>query len=205
MSDFNPRKKWRDAPAVFSLVETRDRYLRLLFLMALDCEKPEAGRHFWHPKANPKRWADRWLPRVPWRHDVAHDLFNGALRRQQLVSGGRRPRTLPIDWGGDAVWGEPAEPQHRAGESGASFSTRWRRWEATERRRLQDEPGMVEAKLIDFKHLRWLALKMHGATFDAIARSSAPDLRTAKRLDSRIRVVKRAIANANRRLQVTKT
>lgn len=201
MSDFNPRKKWRDAPAVFSPVEARDRYLRLLFLRVLAREKPEAVRHFWHPKANTERWADRWLPGVPWRHDVTRELFDAARPLRSKVVGARRPKVLPITWSGDGGWGEPLEPQKRDNEKGASFATRWRRWEAAERRRLQGTPGLVEAKPINPEHLRWLTLKIHGKTSEEIAHSSA-DLRTVKALDSRVRVVKRAIAKAAHRLQI---
>lgn len=192
-------KKWRDAPEVYAPREEADRWLRCLFLQVLEKEFEDCGPSFWRAETSDV-WADRWLPGVPWGHALAGELLWAEAKTiRPFVRPGTR--ALPVVWLGEAEWGTPRKPERRATEKPASFATRWRRWEAAERRRLSSDPTLTPAKPIDPDHLQWVAWKLHGRTYEAVARASA-HVRTARELDTRVKIVKRAIKHAAARLQI---
>jgi hypothetical protein len=204
-------KKALDAPAVYASPRDAERWRRLLFVQALAREYPECGPDFWRAGQTPEAWAAQWLPGVPWGKLAARMLRVLARRlpRQPGVS------ALPIAWS-RATWDEPAEPEPRTmtppddpdgdgprivfvepRESVPAFLVRWRRWAAAERRRLARVKGLERAKPLDPEHLRWLARRLHGDTYMAIADRSG---RWASR--DAARVVARAVKAAARTLAI---
>ena len=192
--------KWRDGPAVYADPADADRWLRLLFLHVVEDVAPDSGPDFWRAGQTAEGWAARWLPGVPWGVAVARDLWRAADEVRPFTRPG--VRALPLVSSEPATWGDPPEPIQRDGEQVTSWAVRWRRWEAAERRRLAAVPGLRRAKVIDPDHLRWLARKLHGATYTRIAHDVWPHIRTSRELDSRVVIVRRALKHAAARLGI---